>query len=425
MVIKKSAYLNRLACKSFCVKILRDYFTISYIIKGFVTAFCLSIFIYLEYFHIHSKLLNSVFALLGFYLLLKSDKKELFWSGFFIGIFWFYWISLSFRYYDLSYLVPVVILGIALIYGIIFCLIGIFKNLYIRTLLIFALSFFSPFGFNWLKLELSLIDSYFNTQIYSYALFLTAMTLVIKLPKKYKFLPFILFALCLYNPTPKGEKTALHVEIVKSDIAQDKKWDKRYEKDIVKENFILIGKAIDKKYDLIILPESAFPQYLNLHDSEMRALKNLSHKIDIVTGGLTYQNHKIYNSSYFFENGKVQIAHKVTLVPFGEEIPLPNFLNKFINKIFFNSASDYARAKKPQDFDIKGVKFRSAVCFEATTDKLFKNAPKRMIAISNNAWFKPSIEPTLQHLLLRFYAKRYKTTIYHSANGGISGVIEP
>ena len=28
-----------------------------------------------------------------------------------------------------------------------------------------------------------------------------------------------------------------------------------------------------------------------------------------------------------------------------------------------------------------------------------------MIVISNNAWFIPSIEPTLQHLLLKYYSK--------------------
>lgn len=48
-----------------------------------------------------------------------------------------------------------------------------------------------------------------------------------------------------------------------------------------------------------------------------------------------------------------------------------------------------------------------------------------MIAISNNAWFEPSIEQTLQHLLLRYYAAKYQTVIYHAANGGISGIILP
>jgi apolipoprotein N-acyltransferase len=417
--------LNRLACKSFYVKILSDYFTISYIIKAFVIAFSLSIFIYLEYFHINSKLLNSIFAILGFYLLLRAQKYELFWSGFFIGVFWFYWISLSFRYYHLSYLIPLVIIGIAFIYAIIFRIIAIPKNIFVRSILFFSLSFLSPLGFNWLKLELSLINSYFNTGIIFYAIFLIGIIVLIKFPLKYKAFSIVFFAICLYQPTHNDSKIPLHIKIIETNTNQDKKWDKKYENKLIAENFTYIINAISKKYDLVILPESSYPQYLNLHIDEIKALKKLSFKIDIITGGLTYKNNKIYNSSYFFQNGKMQIAHKVILVPFGEEIPLPSFLSKFVNKVFFNSASDYARAKKTQNFDIKGIKFRSAICFEATTDKLFENAPKQMIAISNNAWFKPSIEPTLQHLLLRFYAKRYDTTIYHVANGGISGVITP
>ena len=356
---------------------------------------------------------------------MKANRYEFFWSGFFIAIFWFYWISLSFRYYDLAFLIPFVILTIALIYGLIFRIIAIFDNTYIRAILIFSLSFIAPFGFNWLKLELTLINSFFNTQIIFYALFLIGIVTIIKLPKWYKLFSLALFSICLYHPAYKIDKIPLHIKIVNIYINQDDKWNKKFEKKLVKQNFALINSAITKKYDLIILPESAFPQYLNLHSDEVEKLKKLSKKIDIVAGGLTYINHKIYNSSYFFENKNMQIAHKVTLVPFGEEIPLPSFLNKFINRLFFNSASDYSKAKAPSDFNIKGIKFRSAVCFEATTDKLFEDYPKQMIAISNNAWFKPSIEPTLQYLLLELYAKRYNTTIFHSANGGISGIIRP
>ena len=320
---------------------------------------------------------------------------------------------------------PFIILGIALIYGFIFRIIAIFDNIYVRVILVFSLSFIAPFGFNWLKLELSLIDSYFNTQIIFYALFLLGITALIKLPKWYKLFSLALFIICLYQPSQKTAYMPLHVKIIKTNINQNNKWNPKFEKELVNQNFISINDAISKKYDLVILPESVFPQYLNLHTDEVKKLKKLSKKIDIVAGGLTYINHKIYNSSYFFENGNMQIAHKVTLVPFGEEIPLPSFLNKFINRIFFNSATDYSKAKTPQDFNIKGIKFRSAVCFEATIDKLFENYPKYMIAISNNAWFKPSIEPTLQHLLLKLYAKRYNTTIFHSANGGINGIITP
>jgi apolipoprotein N-acyltransferase len=47
-----------------------------------------------------------------------------------------------------------------------------------------------------------------------------------------------------------------------------------------------------------------------------------------------------------------------------------------------------------------------------------------VIAISNNAWFAPSIEPTLQNLLMRYYARKNGAVIYHSANFRGSGVVK-
>jgi len=113
----------------------------------------------------------------------------------------------------------------------------------------------------------------------------------------------------------------------------------------------------------------------------------------------------------------------VILVPFGEEIPLPKFFAEIINKIFYNGAEDYKTAKKPVDLKLSTGEFRNAICFEATRDELFVDHPKAMIAISNNAWFTPSIEPTLQKLLLEYFSRKYGTVIYHSANMGISKVI--
>jgi apolipoprotein N-acyltransferase len=133
----------------------------------------------------------------------------------------------------------------------------------------------------------------------------------------------------------------------------------------------------------------------------------------------------MYNSSFFFKDGELEIADKVVLVPFGERIPLPKWAVTLINDIFFDGAEDFRGAKKVSDFEIENYTFRSAVCYEATTDRLFENSPKYMIVISNNAWFTPSIQPTLQKLLLRLYARKYETIIFHSANSGISGIITP
>ncbi len=365
---------------------------------------------------------------MGFYFLLKSEKKALFWTGFFIGIFWFYWISLSFRFYDgLSFLIPFVFVGIGLFYGLIFYIVAkLSKTVELRAVFIFLLSFFTPFGFNWLKLELVFINSYFSTNIYLYGVFLALLTLFMRLKKRLKIIPIAaLIGLLFANSQTTPNFPKLNIALSATNLPQDKKWNPMYKDEIIRGNFWLIDEAIKQKKDLIVLSESAFPLYLNIEDKLLERLKSLSFQIPIVTGALRVQNNRVYNSTFYFNHGKVQIADKVVLVPFGEQIPFPSFMRDFINEVFFNGASDYLSASTPTDFEIKGYKFRNAICYEATTDEIYKDSPTYIVALSNNAWFTPSIEPTLQKLLLKLYAKKYNTITYHSANSGISGVILP
>ena len=371
--------------------------------------------------------LNSLLACIGFYLLLGENKIIWFWSGFFIGILWFYWISFSFVYYDLAYLIPFIILSLALAYGFFFWVIGRFaKHIALQAILLTLFTVFEPFGFNWLKLELILLNSYFSTDVILFGIFLLGISALKALPKWYKLCGILLLGISLQlTPQPSIPLPIIDVEIPSMNIPQSQRWDKQYQQEAITLNFALIEKAIAKGKELIILPESAFPLYLNQQQALLDELKNYSHHITIVTGSLTYEHENFFNSSYLFQKGEVQVAHKIVLVPFGEEVPFPDFISAFVNKIFFDGAKDYQKAKTPQDFIINDIAFRSAICFEATKDLLYEGNPKAMIAISNNAWFTPSTEQTLQNLLLRLYARKYKTVIYHSANSGISGVIYP
>jgi apolipoprotein N-acyltransferase len=121
---------------------------------------------------------------------------------------------------------------------------------------------------------------------------------------------------------------------------------------------------------------------------------------------------------------KYQIIDKVILVPFGEKIPLPKFMVDIINDIFFNGASDYTTADAFVDFEVDGYSFRNAICYEATSAQAYENSPKYMIASSNNAWFTPSIQPTMQHLLIKYYAKKHNTIVYHSTNMDKTSIIK-
>lgn len=405
----------------------RDYSNKNFIIKGFIAAILLSSFMYLSYFNIEYKILNTFLGLFAIYLLLVIPQRALFVAGFLAGALWCNWMAVSLKYYDLTYLTPVLIIGISLVYGLIFYLFSLYDRLTFRILAIFAFTFFAPFGFNWMKFELIFIDSYIGITKEDFALILLSLYLIIKL-KRFKVLGIIPLLLTIH--LEKGEyiqNPNAKIYMPQMNIKQSLKWEKDYQNVLHEKNFDEINNAINLKKDLVVLPETAFTTVLNRNAYLLERLKDFSNDIDIITGALYVENKQYYNATYYFSKGEIKIAKKVVLVPFGEEIPLPKFFVDLINKVFYNGAQDYSKASEPTDFIIKGEKIRNAICYEATTDKIFENLgdTKYMIAISNNAWFIPSIEPTLQHLLLKYYSRKYGVTIFHVVNGSPNRIYRP
>lgn len=305
-----------------------------------------------------------------------------------------------------------------------FYIIGLSSNLFYRVGYIFALSFIAPFGFNWFKIELPFINSYFGTSKIEFLIILFCLALFLTFQNKYKKqsiggLLSIFIALYFYNHFSIQEIPKPQIEVSKYEttIDQDKRWDRNYTQKIVLDNISAIKKAIEDKKDLIILPETAFPLVLNKQEELNNTLLRLSNNIAIVTGSLYQKDGLYYNSTYFYDQGKVEVAHKVVLVPFGEAVPLPEKLKLLINDIFYDGAKDYETAEKPTTFTIKGIKFRNAICYEATTDEIYKDLDTSyVIAISNNAWFTPSIQPILQKLLMKYYSQKHKLIFFDVSN---------
>jgi apolipoprotein N-acyltransferase len=382
--------------------------------------------------------LNTFFGLIGLYRLFVSSKSELFFSGFFIGIFWFYWVGISYQYYDLAYLSPLFVLGFGLGYGIIFLVVDVFNNIYIRVILLFSLNYFYPFNFNWFNFNLIFVDSIFDVTsseknlafIFLLVFLLTQSTLKkARVLILFHFL-FVIDFRALYpyqDMNSSVEQLKSKISFANYSVEQSQKWEKSYQQTIINKNFESINQAIKDKKELIILPETAFPIYIKNHSEIFDNLLKLSQQITIITGSLDYDKatQNIYNATFFFDRGEYKIAHKVVLVPFGEEVPLPKVLRDMINDIFYNGAKDYAKADNPTDFKLGIYNLRNAICYEATSEVIYQNlkANSIVIAMSNNAWFTPSIEPTLQKIFLKYYSKKYKITIIHSINGSESYVL--
>lgn len=399
------------------------------ILKPILSAILLSLFLYLDYYiDFKNQVLNTIFAISGLYIFLTLNKKQSAIFGFITSFLWLYWISFSFIYYDLTYLIPFIILGITLFYALVFYFIAYFDNPFSKAFILFLFSFIEPFGFNWFKFELLFVETPLASTKLAFLFILLALALLIQFrtccKKKgilRKFAVLCVSTTLLYfakDTTIEPLKPNINIYLQDQKLAQNQKWKKENLNEIIKNNIIDINKAIKHKYEVIILNESAFPLILNENDYLLNLLKQMSHNITIVAGGLRQINKNYYNSAYYFINGKLTIVNKVILVPFGEKIPLPDFIAKYLNKIFFGEVEDYTSANEPTDIIIKNIKFRNAICFEATKDKLFINAPKQMIAMSNNAWFHGSIQSTLQKYLMKYYSKKYGTYIYHSFNSG-------
>ena len=430
---------------------MSQYFNTLEITRGFWGALTGSLFIYLSYWGIDQPLIHTLLGLAFFYILLPAATPIWFWTGFFVGLFWFWWIGLSFLHYQMPWAIPFVVLSIGLVYGILFwsiaktsevltnkllqnrstaeqCIPKLFTlhpslfTLILKSLGLLSMSFIHPLSFDWYKPEILFVESFLGIDKWHFALILAAITLALWRRQ----LLFLLLVLLAYAPLPtKHPKIDPTVTIVSTDTTIEEKWNPSLQPQQYQRLFEEIDEAVSAGKDLVILPESAFPLFLNRDPVLFDMLKQRASKINIVTGALYWDGKTPRNSTYIFtRDGKVTVANKVVLVPFGERNPLPDFLGKWVNRIFYDDAVDYKADTQLTDYTIEGTRYRNAICFEATSDKLYEGKPANMIVLSNNGWFTPSIEPTLQRLLLQYYSRRYGTTIYHAVNMSPSYMIQ-
>ena len=414
------------------MKFLIRYFSTTAISLGFLSALGASAFIYLYHFHIHWPWLQAFLGLCALAAWLVLPPRAMFWSGFFTGVLWFWWIGMSFRYYDLTWMIPGVVIAVGAVYGLIFRLVGALPHPAPRALAVGLLEFVHPFGFDWFRPALMFTGSVLGERLWQLWLILAVLTIVLSFKHKARYLALFALIFAAHHPLPTQTSTLntqystlkSKIQLVQTFIPQEKKWQPRYRNAIVDLNLHTIDEAIRQGKKAVILPESAFPLYLNRDIPLMQKLLEKSEAITIVTGALFYDR-KPYNSTYLFKKGKVRVMHKVVLVPFGEGNPLPEWMGRWVNRIFFDGAEDYTTAQAPSDFTMLGRTWRNAICYEATCERLYAGDPRLMVAISNNAWFAPSTEATLQRLLMQLQANRHGTTIFHATNGPGSGVVTP
>ncbi|MCX2682411.1 apolipoprotein N-acyltransferase [Campylobacter sp. MIT 21-1685] len=417
--------LNFLPYFSFIPKKLNSNSSTFKIIKLFFIAFLLSNPIYLSFFeNIVVETISPFLAIWGLVLLLRcKNGKAYFWIGFLVGIFWFWWIGLGMIYFNLAYLTPFVALAIGLVYGILFRICYALRFDFLRLLGIFALSFIHPLGFDWLQWGIFTVYGFFETGTRGLiCLFLIAYFIYEHyISRYYKIgIVLILFFTGLHYKQKYADKLELTYKLINTNISQEQKF---LQENLLYNSNVLIEEilqAIAEKNNLIVLPETAFA--FSLHNTQYETLlRELSHKIIIITGAFNEETERFYNSTYIFKNGNMYIFNKHFLVPFGEEFPL---FKNVVQKYFLPQIKEFDRGPLQNQYKLENKIITNAICYEATKEQNYKNS-SIIIALSNNAWFAHSSEYKLQQLLIRFYANKYNVSVYHSVNGKENAIIQP
>lgn len=220
---------------------------------------------------------------------------------------------------------------------------------------------------------------------------------------------------------------AIQVAMVQPDISQDQKWQANYANPTLE---LLTDMSSNLwQNDWIIWPEAAVP--LTYHEAIPFLDQINQHADQTNTGlitGIIYDDitqRRYYNSIAGFGNA-LGIYHKRRLVPFGEYVPMEEWLRGLIQ--FFNLPTSIISLGPAQQggIRVKHVDIAPAVCYElAYPDLMAESARKAQVLlnVSNLGWFGDSIGPPQFMQMGQMRALETGRYLIYSTNNGRSAII--
>ncbi len=219
------------------------------------------------------------------------------------------------------------------------------------------------------------------------------------------------------------------VSLVQGNIPQDSKW----QPELVQHTLDLYADLTRQHWDsrLILWPEAAVPvfhhevagDYLPGLAREARA-----HGTDIVLGIPVREPHtRHYYNSLLALSDMPGFYHKRHLVPFGDYLPLEDFLRGLIRFFDLPMSGFSAGPDRQPLLEAAGQKIASAICYEDTFgEELITALPEAALLVNatNNAWYGNSFAPH-QHLeMSRLRALETGRYMLRVTTNGVSAIID-
>ena len=415
----------------------------------------------------------NFFSLSLLFLISTTRYKNIFINfliGWFFGFGYFlsslYWISNSLTFEaEFKKLIPISLIFIpsflAIFYGFVTMLSLILKlKINISSLLLFSIIFslveffrghvlsgfpwnlivYSTENLDFILQILPLIGTY-SLNLIVITLFITPVVIFIKIKFKQKIIFLFIIFTTVTSMSFLGKfeskkdilekKLETNIKIVSPQIDLQRYFNNRDPELRIKE-LIKISDPISSEKILFIFPEGILSGiYLDdLLNYRYLFKENFSDNHKLIFGISSKKDQKIYNSLILSDNNLniLDKYDKNNLVPFGEFLPLENFLTNFGIKKITQGYQSFTSSNKRDLISLYNIKILPLICYEIIySGKIKKNNENfdLILNISEDGWFGDTIGPYQHFTHSLFRSIEEGKTLLRSANNGISAVIDP
>ena len=239
-----------------------------------------------------------------------------------------------------------------------------------------------------------------------------------------------------YLPVVDGGKT-IEARLVQPSVPQNLKWDAAEKQKIFDQLMRLTKEKSEKRADLILWPETALPYLLQ---ERPQTLADMGDALEdgqlILTGAIRVEGEtgggaRYYNSVLAInDKGEVSgAADKLHLVPFGEYLPLADWLEPLgANPLVVAPGAFSPGNAAEQIAGPKGIKIMPLICYEV----IFAGPAMRQVKgvdlivnVTNDAWYGATPGPYQHFRQAQLRAIENGLPMLRVGNNGLSGLIDP
>lgn len=227
---------------------------------------------------------------------------------------------------------------------------------------------------------------------------------------------------------------SVNAALMQPNIDQYKKWNEAFEAEITNTLSEMGDSLTGENVMLALWPESAVPGTL-LEERYFDLFKRIAAESGAyqLLGSNVPEDGAQYVGAYLLspDGDDLQSYRKIKLVPFGEYIPLENWIRKAFPEVeVLGELGSFTPGERGQKlFDLGGVALARTVCYESIFPQLWvaqnRQGAKFFVNITNDAWFFNTAAP-YQHLAINAVrAAEVGRPVLRAANTGFSAVIDP